>query len=201
MSYNSYNQYGRMTTEEKDRYCDSNVQLIANKIRQHEVREGVIINDHDPSRNKLINDNSRKHTLKRQLTSSSYIGDINSNEYNKYKQRRHDGNNEDEINEDENNDEYISIIDQNSAATSETNVNNGRIVLNSINKNKTNNNGNYNGISYVPSSHHTNQRHAQEDKNKINKMTRQTVIIEMTVERQVFKETILQMEYMKIVII
>lgn len=45
MSYNSYNQYGRMTTEEKDRYCDSNVQLIADKNRQHEIREGEIIHD------------------------------------------------------------------------------------------------------------------------------------------------------------
>ncbi|CAF4605153.1 unnamed protein product, partial [Rotaria magnacalcarata] len=94
-----------------------------------------------------------KKPFKRQLTSSSYIGDnYPSDEDNDYfitvgknskrKQRTKDGNNEND-----NNDENILIIDRTNALTTAPNGNNGRTFLNS--KNKIKSNVNRNEISYA----------------------------------------------------
>ncbi|CAF3825630.1 unnamed protein product [Rotaria sp. Silwood1] len=168
MSYDTYNQYEKMTTEEKNRICDSNGEIIAEKIRQRKSIDKCCNNN--LQQNDLTINNNIKKSFKRQLTSSNYFGENVSNEedndqfifvgkYNKRKQRRTGENNEDEYNDDD-----LLIIDQNSAATS--NVNNGRTFLNS--RNKSNNNINRNENTYTRTSNHIYNRNAQEDKNKNN---------------------------------
>ncbi|CAF1308437.1 unnamed protein product [Rotaria sordida] len=168
MSYHNYNNYERMTTEEKDRICDSNDEIITEKIRQRKIIDRC--NNNDLQQNDLMMNNNGKQPFKRQLTSSSYYGENVSNEednnqfifvgkYNKRKQRRTG-----EINEDENNEEDLLIIDQNSATTLNVNVNNGRTFLNS--NSKTSNNINRNENTYTRQMNHTCNRNAQEDQNK-----------------------------------
>ena len=166
MSYDTYNLYDGMTSEEKDHLYDYNSDILSNKVRLREVRNDG--QDAQFNQNKSISDSTNKQPFKRQLTSSSYLGDINVGEeeddqfilvgrYNKRKQRRID-----EFNENKNNEEDISFIDQSNTSKSAVNVNNRRIFLNSKKKTSNENNENYCNRQ----SHRTHHSHVQEDKNK-----------------------------------
>ncbi|CAM4744032.1 unnamed protein product [Rotaria magnacalcarata] len=110
--------------------------------------------------------NNNKQTFKRQLTSSSQLGGSISNEEddqfvfvgnrNKRKQRRTRGNNEPE-----NNDDDVLYIDNVHPTTTNTNVANGRIFLNS--KSKTTNNINRNENSYSCQMNHMCKQNQQDE--------------------------------------
>lgn len=67
-----YNQYERMTHEEKDRLCDNNDQTIQEIIRRRNERERLFDYNIPEENNNKITNNSR---FKRQLTSGSHIDD------------------------------------------------------------------------------------------------------------------------------
>ncbi|CAF3209332.1 unnamed protein product [Rotaria socialis] len=170
MSYHTYNQYERMSSKEKDVICDSNDVIITGKSRENVPDKEYIEND--LQQNDLNINNITKHPFKRQLTSSSYIGDNVPNEddndndkfilvgmQNKRKQRRVG-----EKTNKENNDDDLLIIDQNTATTTNINVNNGRMFINS--KNKSYNNMNRNENFNNQQMNHSYNRNTQEDKYK-----------------------------------
>ncbi|CAF3348724.1 unnamed protein product [Rotaria sp. Silwood2] len=142
MSQYTYNQFERMTTEEKDRYCDSNNEIITEKIRQHGALNEAVERNLQQKRNSYSS--NRNNSFKRQLTSTSqYDEEINNesdnyygnddqfttvnNRYNKKKQRINGNINIDKL-----------TIDNNNSSTA--NTPNGRLFVNRSNRtNKSNN--------------------------------------------------------------
>ncbi|CAF3571690.1 unnamed protein product, partial [Rotaria sp. Silwood2] len=142
MSQYTYNQFERMTTEEKDRYCDSNNEIITEKIRQHGALNEAVERNLQQKRNSYSS--NRNNSFKRQLTSTSqYDEEINNesdnyygnddqfttvnNRYNKKKQRINGNINMDKL-----------TIDNNNSSTA--NTPNGRLFVNRSNRtNKSNN--------------------------------------------------------------
>lgn len=171
MSYYTYNQYERMTSEDKDRICDNNDEIINDMIRERNLRDensNTNLQPNDTSKN-----NKAKQPFKRQLTSSSQIGDnisieeddnhfIFVSKHNKRKQRRICDNNEPD-----DNDENIQCIDHNSTAPSNSNVYTGRTFINNKNKeNKGYKNWNRNENSCHTTVNHAYDKYTQNAKNK-----------------------------------
>ncbi|CAF2662762.1 unnamed protein product [Rotaria sp. Silwood2] len=146
MSYYTYNQYGRMTSQEKDRICDSNGEdLVA--LMDHNVDHAYEIDyNKQPCNATLINKN--KQPFKRQLTSTSLYDDGPMEEHNneqdddqfitvsKNNKRKHRRTNHNNGNA--NNDDDLLNIEHATLSSYNSNGNNGRLFLNS--KNRMNNN-------------------------------------------------------------
>ncbi|CAM4948744.1 unnamed protein product, partial [Rotaria socialis] len=132
MSQYTYNQFERMTTEEKDRYCDSNNEIITEMIRQHGALNEAVETNLLQKRNSYSS--KKNNSFKRQLTSTSqYDEEINNesdnyygnddqfttvnNRYNKKKQRINGNINMDKPTSDNNN-------------SSTANTPNGRLFVN-----------------------------------------------------------------------
>ncbi|CAF1501089.1 unnamed protein product [Rotaria magnacalcarata] len=136
MTHYICNQCDGASRNEKNCTGDLNDEMVNDRMDQNNVPINYMNNDlqqKEPS-------TEHKKPFKRQLTSSSYIGDnYPSDEDNDYfitvgknskrKQRTKDGNNEND-----NNDENILIIDRTNALTTAPNGNNERTFLNSKNK-------------------------------------------------------------------
>ncbi|CAM4829963.1 unnamed protein product [Rotaria magnacalcarata] len=166
MTHYICNQCDGASRNEKNCTGDLNDEMVNDRMDQNNVPINYMNNDLQQ------NEPSTEHEkpFKRQLTSSSYIGDnYPSDEDNDYfitvgknskrKQRTKDGNNEND-----NNDENILIIDRTNALTTAPNGNNGRTFLNSHNKIKSN--VNRNEISYACQMNHAQNENIQNDKNK-----------------------------------
>ncbi|CAF3156341.1 unnamed protein product [Rotaria socialis] len=165
MSHYICNQCDGSSGDEKN----YNGELINEKMNSRMNQNNIPNNDTNNDLKQNESSTKHKKPFKRQLTSSSYIGDNypndEDNDYfitvgknSKRKQRTKDGNNEFD-----NNDENTLIIDHVNSSTTAPNVNTGRTFLNS--KSKIKSNVNKNEISYARQMNHAQKENIQNDKN------------------------------------